>query len=95
MKTTKPSVKPVSNIARKYAKASFQVSTFGMSEGYDLSVNYQGTFSLRYNALPYKSVQHANSVERGEAFIASVKKELMTAGFNVVVVNNLQISVTQ
>jgi hypothetical protein len=93
-KTAKPSVKPISNIVRKYAKASFQVSTFGMSEGYDLSANYQGTFSLRYNALPFKSSGHAQSVERGTAFINTAHQELVNAGFTVTVVNHLQLSIT-
>jgi hypothetical protein len=59
-----------------------------------LSANYQGTFSLRYNALPYKSSAHAESVERGTAFINTAHQELVNAGFTVTVVNHLQLSIT-
>lgn len=94
-KTSKPSVKPISNIVRKHAKASFQVSTFGMSEGYELKANYAGTIFLGYNALPFKATAHAESVERGKAFIAIATQEIINAGFIVTAINDLQINISK
>ena len=91
-------VRPIAMIAKKYAKKSFQVGNFGMSEGYEIvrlcvadQVNIH--FYPATNGASFNATQCSKSVALGTNAIKKIAEDLLDAGYKVEFVTNLELKV--
>ncbi len=81
-------LRPFSAVARRHAKASHSVGTFGMSEGYELvRVCYDDRIAIVYHVAHHGSSFGApvreDSIVRGKAVLAAIETDLVAQGYLV------------
>lgn len=89
-------LRPIANIAKRYARKAIPMSTLNMSEGYEIARTCEAdTVHLHYHPA-YKAFtceQNSDSVARGTTALASMAADLAAAGYTVAV-TGLTVKVT-
>ena len=95
---TQMNLRPIASIAKKYARKSFQVGNFGMSEGYEIvrlcfadQVNIH--FYPATNGASFNATQCSKSVASGTNAIKKIAEDLVDAGWEVEFTTSLELRV--
>ena len=91
-------VRPIAMIAKKYAKKSFQVGTFGASEGYEIvRLCFDDQVKVEFNPATlgsqFNATKSEESITYGVNAIKKIAQDLSDAGYKVEFVTNLELKV--
>jgi hypothetical protein len=98
---TNMNLRPIANIAKRYAKKSYSVGIFNMSEGYEIRRTcHNKTVLLCYNpshnGSSFSATVREESVAQGKETLASITADLTAKGYTVNTgEHDLQIKVTE
>ena len=96
---TQINLRPIACIARKYARKSFQVGNFGMSEGYEIiRLCFADQVTIHFypamKGSSFHSIPCSESVASGTITIKKIAKDLVEAGYKVEFTTSLELRLT-